>query len=157
MVRDMLQNRVYCGYVSYAETIYQNGFGQGKAGTRGRRQWVKGIHNPIISEKLFEAAQAARAEHAVKRKNPHVVEDQLLSGLLYCARCLARKPLGLKDDNYGKRRSHTLRLTRKYYECAATKRGYEHCGQHMVKQEIIDAQVIEALHHLHERLPPNVS
>lgn len=156
MVRDMLQNKIYAGYVSYAETIYRGGFGQGKEGIRGRREWAQAIHAPIISEGLFDAVQAVRSEHARAKKNPRIVEDQLLTGLIYCARCLAQKPLGSKDNNYGKMRSHHIKHHR-YYECAAMKRGYQPCGQRMVRQEVINSQVIEALHHLHERLPDDVS
>jgi DNA invertase Pin-like site-specific DNA recombinase len=157
MVRDMLQNKTYCGYVSYCETVYQRGFRQAKAGTRGRRTWHQGNHPPIISEELFEQCQATRAEHGQRLKNPKVKDERLLSGLLYCGRCLARKPAGLKDDNYGKMYSHAMRKDWLYYRCAASERGYDICGQSRVRQEVIDNQVIDALHHLHERLPANVS
>ncbi len=156
-VRDMIQNKTYCGYVSYSETVYTRGFGQGKAGIRGRRQWDKGIHSPIISEALFDQCQAVRGEHSRMNKNPHVVEDQLLTGLIYCARCLDRKKPDLKDANFGKMYVHAVQNHWRYYECAAVRRGYDRCGQRMVRQENIDNQVIAALHNLHERLPPNVA
>ena len=157
MVRDLLQNKTYCGYVSYAETKYQHGFGQGKAGTRGRREWKKGAHQPIISETLFYKCQTVRAEHAVRRKNPRLIQDHLLTGIIYCARCLARKPHGLKDNSYGKMYVHPMGKHSRYYECSASRRGYDLCGQKMVREEVIDQQVIEALFHLHEKLPPNVT
>jgi Recombinase len=129
MVRDLLQNKTYCGYVSYAETIYQHGFGQGKAGARGRREWEKGVHPAIISEELFKQCQIIRTEHAVRRKNPRLIQDHLLTGIIYCARCLAQKPHGLKDDSYGKMYAHPLRSRWQYYECAAARRGYDPCGR----------------------------
>ena len=139
-VRDMLQNKTYCGYVSYSETIYQHGFGQGKAGIRGRRQWDQGIHRPIISEALYEQCQAVRGQHSKMYKNPHVVEDQLLTGLIYCARCLDRKKPDLKDPNFGKMYVHVMHRQWRYYECAAVRRGYDRCGQRRVRQELISAK-----------------
>ena len=156
-VRDILQNKTYCGYVSYTETIYTRGFGQGKAGIRGRREWSKGIHTPIIREALFEQCQIARAEHARRRKNPRTIQFHLLSGLVYCARCITRKPLGSKDNSYGKMYTHPMRQSGSYYECSAVRRGYDPCGQRMAREESIDKQVIAALFRLYERLPPDVT
>jgi site-specific DNA recombinase len=157
MVRELLQNRVYCGYVSYVETIYRKGFRQSKAGARGRQQWVKGIHDPIVSEDLFEQVQTIRAEHTADRKNPRDLRPALLSGLIFCAKCLANKPIETSDSNYGKLYSYTTNQRVMYYECSATKRGYEVCKQPRVLQVSIDEQVISVLHSLHEILPENVS
>ncbi|MBN8633939.1 MAG: recombinase family protein [Anaerolineae bacterium] len=156
-VRDMLQNKTYCGFVSYTETVYTRGFGQGKAGIRGRREWNQGIHRPIISEELYEQCQAVREDHARKHKNPRTVQPHLLMGLIYCARCLAQKPVGSKDNSHGKMYTHPMGKGARYYECSATRRGYDPCGQKLVREESIDTQVVETLFRLHEKLPPDVT
>lgn len=155
MVRDLLQNKIYCGYVSYSETTYRGGIRQQKVAPRLRREWNVGNHQPIISEELFEQCQAVRIQHAGQRKNRGLVEWQLLSGLVYCAQCLSRKPVNVKDENYGKMYTHTPHGDKQYYKCSASNRGYEVCGQRQIRLEKVDQQVIETLHYLHERLAPN--
>lgn len=157
MIRELLQNKVYCGYVGYVETIYRKGFGQSKASGRGRREWAEGNHDAIISEALFEKVQAVRSNHAVERKNSRTTRHILLSGLVYCARCLATMPPATTDEYYGKLYSYSTKQRYWYYECSAKRRGYVSCGQPRVPQATIDEQVITALRSLHTRLPEDVS
>ncbi|MAU09365.1 MAG: hypothetical protein CL607_06060 [Anaerolineaceae bacterium] len=124
---------------------------------RGRREWTKGVHESIISEQLFNEVQDARAKNARAKKNPRITRNALLSGIVFCARCLSEKPLGLSDDSYGKLYTHVLRQKWHYYECSARRRGYGACGQLQIRQETIDEQVISALHDLHRRLPEDVT
>jgi site-specific DNA recombinase len=152
MVRDMLQNKIYCGYVSYVETVYKKGFGRGKAGSRGKRQWSLGLHEPLISELLFNKTQDVRVSHANERKSHRTARTNLLSGLVFCARCLDTMSLEITDTNYGKMYSYTGKQDCLYYECSARRRGYKACSQPRVSQASIDEQVVEALQSLHTRL-----
>lgn len=65
--RDILSNRLYCGYVSYAGEYY------------------KGQHDPIVREGQFERVQALLNRH--KGHNAHKAKQSLFSGLIQCALC----------------------------------------------------------------------
>jgi hypothetical protein len=60
-VRDILQNRVYTGRVSYSETLYNGTLGEGKKGNRGRKEWFEGKHQGFISDEIFDECQLVRA------------------------------------------------------------------------------------------------
>jgi hypothetical protein len=60
----VLENDYYCGYVRH----------------KGERR--KGIHQPIVSEELFAAAQAV-----TQRQSPRSADLELLTGLLECDVC----------------------------------------------------------------------
>lgn len=71
-IRDLLQRKTYIGYVCYA----------GK--------WYKGIHEPLISEELFERAQAAFSihdENVRKYCRKGGKANSYLGGILTCAKC----------------------------------------------------------------------
>jgi Resolvase, N terminal domain/Recombinase len=63
-VQSVLENDYYCGYV------------------RHKGECRRGIHEPIISEELFAAAQAV-----TRRQAPRSADLRLLTGLLECAAC----------------------------------------------------------------------
>lgn len=65
--RDILANRLYCGYVAFAGKYY------------------KGQHDPIISEEQFDRVQVLLSRH--KGNNAHKAKASLLSGLIVCGRC----------------------------------------------------------------------
>jgi len=65
--RDILANKLYCGYVSYAGQHY------------------RGQHEPIISEEQFERVQALLSRH--RGHNAHKAKQSLFSGLIRCGRC----------------------------------------------------------------------
>lgn len=65
--RDILSNRLYCGYVSYAGEHY------------------RGQHEPIISEEQFERVQALLSRH--RGHNAHKAKQSLFSGMIRCGRC----------------------------------------------------------------------
>lgn len=156
MIRDLLQNKIYCGYVSYVETIYRKGFGRGKASARGRRQWTEGIHEPIISEALFEKVQAVRNTHKPIVEKPRIERNSLLAELLFCAKCLQTDNHSSNKPNYGKMYTRVLEQKLLYYECSSIRHGYGNCGQTRVRQEIIHQQVIDVLSNIHLHLSDNV-
>lgn len=65
--RDILSNRLYCGYVSYAG------------------QYYRGQHEPIISEEQFDRVQELLSRH--RGHNAHKAKQSLFSGLIRCGWC----------------------------------------------------------------------
>ena len=95
-LRYFLRNKTYCGYLKH------------------KNEWIKGLHDPIISENVFEQAQKI-----LDRNHDRFVESGYkagrtaistnLGGLLYCKKCGAR---------YGKSRSGTNKYGYHYnYSC----------------------------------------
>jgi site-specific DNA recombinase len=148
-VRDILQNRHYTGRVCYAETQYRGTLGEGKRSNRKRKQWFDGRHAPIVSDELFEACEEVRRKNTKVRRHPGVVHPYLLQDKVFCARCMARKPLDVEDATYGKMRAGWLkRLDAGSYRCQARDRGYHRCDQSYVLSEGIDQQVVNVLRNL---------
>ncbi|WP_068792146.1 recombinase family protein [Brevibacillus laterosporus] len=65
--RDILSNKLYCGYVSFAN------------------QYYKGRHEAIISEDQFARVQLLLSRH--KGRNAFKAKESLLSGLVTCGSC----------------------------------------------------------------------
>jgi len=158
-VREMLQNRLYCGEVSYAENIYKEGFRQKVVSDRGRKSWHSGIHQAIITTELFDVCQGIRQKHGGLHLKVAAPILYLLAGKLWCSYCLASKETSLKDNKYGLMycRNHKQRYseTLRYY-CPSQDRGYGKCGQKIVGCKSIDSQVIEALLRIAQTLSPEV-
>ncbi len=68
-VMDILSRRTYLGYILH------------------NSQEIKGLHEPLIDEELWERVQAEREKRSVRRD---FNSKYLLSGLVYCGRCGAR-------------------------------------------------------------------
>lgn len=149
MVREMLQNRVYTGRVRYTETFYKGSLGEKTVSRRHRGEWFEGKHEAIIPDDLFELCQNVRANAVIHPRNPSERRVYLVADRVLCARCIARKPAYLIDDNYGRMRPYYHKIHKyAYYRCLAHDRGYEKCGQHAVRVEKIDAQVLDILSHM---------
>lgn len=149
MVRDMLQNRVYTGRVPYAETEYNGTLGEGKKSSRGRKEWYEGKHEGFVSDELFEQCQEVRAHLARRKKAPSQHRTYILHDRVYCAECVANKPHGLVDENYGRMRPFWHKYNEKaYYRCRARERGYAPCGQGLADVAILDEQVVAILSNL---------
>ena len=71
----MLLNAAYCGYVT---------------GMRSKDRSIKGLHEPLVSEELFDRVQQMRTWRARVVKPGRPSEEYLLRKLLYCERCDAR-------------------------------------------------------------------
>ncbi len=145
-VRHILQNQVYTGRVSHSETIYDGGLGQRRKGYRNRREWFEGKHRPIITDTLFAKCQEVRATMVRVKHVPATVRTYILRDRVYCAHCLANKPFGLFDDNYGKMRVYWHKDNlRAYYRCLTAERGYESCGQPQIPEDVLNDQVVSIL------------
>ncbi|MCL4264759.1 MAG: recombinase family protein [Anaerolineae bacterium] len=146
-VRDILQNRLYTGRVPYAETVYRGSLGERKQSSRNHRQWFEGKHQGFISDELFERCQQVRISFPLGQRSPATLRTYLLRGRVFCLRCLTNKPEILVDKNYGKMGAVWItRSNKAFYRCRAKHRGYEPCRQRSIPTELVNSQVVQALH-----------
>jgi site-specific DNA recombinase len=87
---DILRNKLYCGYVSFAGKYY------------------KGRHEPIITEEQFNRVQVLLSRH--KGNNAHKAKQSLFSGLITCGRC---------GEIYHTYQTNDKGKTYRYYLCRA--------------------------------------
>jgi hypothetical protein len=123
--------------------------GENKQSPRGRKIWYDGKHRGFITDELFDLCQEVRAGLARRSTIPSQHRTYILHDRVFCADCIAHKPHGLVDDNYGKMRPfwHTDN-EKAYYRCLARQRGYESCGQLYIDVEDLDEQVVAILSNL---------
>ena len=117
-VREMLVNAAYCGYV---------------CGLRDKRREIRGRHEPIVPEELFDRVQEVRSWRTRVLKPGPPSDEYLLRKLLYCERCGARM--------HGTRGS---RPPVRRYICS-TRRYGDPCGEPIVKAEPLEAQLVDWL------------
>lgn len=77
-IKNMLTNCNYIGKVRYATKDEERNFE------------VKGNHEPIISNELYEETQELISKISKKSYTKHPKEENYFSGVLYCAKCGAR-------------------------------------------------------------------
>ena len=116
-VREMLCNAAYAGYVT---------------GLRSKDRSIRGLHEPIVSEELFDRVQEVRAWRTRVVKPGPPSEDYLLRKLLCCERCGARM--------HGTHRLHS----RAYAATCAPPARYGHpCGEPITKAQPLEAQLVD--------------
>jgi DNA invertase Pin-like site-specific DNA recombinase len=115
-VREMLCNAAYAGYVS---------------GLRDKTRAIKGLHEAIVTEELFDRVQEVRSWRTRVLKPGPPSDEYLLRKLLYCERCGARM--------HGTRGSKTA-IRR--YMCSTRRYGHA-CGERIVKAHDLEAQLID--------------
>jgi DNA invertase Pin-like site-specific DNA recombinase len=118
-VREMLCNTAYAGYVS---------------GLRDKSRAIKGLHEAIVPDELFDRVQEVRSWRTTVVKPGRPSEDYLLRKLLCCERCGARMH-GTRGSRAGIRR----------YQCS-TRRHHGDCEEKMVAAEPLEEQLIDWLH-----------
>jgi hypothetical protein len=114
-VRDMLCNAAYAGYVT---------------GLRDQSRAIKGLHEAIVPEALFDRVQEIRAYRATVKQPSPPSDEYLLRKLLRCERCGARM--------HGTRGS---RPPVRRYLCATRRHG-EGCDQTITKAEPLESQLV---------------
>ena len=117
-VREMLLNASYCGYV---------------CGLRDTSREIRGRHEPIVPEELFDRVQEIRSWRARIVKGGRPSEEYLLRKLLYCERCGARMQ-GTRGSRAQCRR----------YRCGTRRRGGD-CTQTIVQAEPLEEQIVDWL------------
>jgi site-specific DNA recombinase len=117
-VREMLVNAAYCGYVT---------------GLRDQSREIRGRHEAIVPEELFDRVQEVRSWRTRVLKPGPPSDEYLLRKLLYCERCGARMH-GTRGSRPAVRR----------YVCS-TRRYGDPCGAPIVKAEPLEAQLVDWL------------
>src|SRR5438093_8010537 len=115
-VREILLNAAYCGYVG---------------GLRSKDRSVRGLHEPIVTEELFDRVQEVRTWRARVVKAGPPSEDYLLRQLLHCERCGARM--------HGTRGS---RPPVRRYLCSTRRHG-DGCDQPITRAEPLEEQLVD--------------
>jgi site-specific DNA recombinase len=117
-VRDMLCNAAYAGYVT---------------GLRDQSRAIRGLHEAIVPEALFDRVQEIRAYRATVKQPSPPSDEYLLRKLLRCERCGGRM--------HGTRGS---RPPVRRYLCATRRHG-EGCTQKITKAEPLESQLVDWL------------
>lgn len=108
-VEYILQNPMYKGYIRW------NMFLNSTKKVKDKSEWIvqKGVHEPIVSEELYEKAQTRmQREHIPKKARPSTEYHHWLSGILKCSNC-------------GRTLSASTRsgLTYSYFQCIGYSKG----------------------------------
>ena len=114
-VREMLCNAAYCGYVS---------------ARRDRSKEIRGLHEPIVEEALFDRVSEMRRQRARTLKPGRPSNRYLLRGLARCERCQGK----MHGTAVGRK------LVARYY--CATRRAEHTCDQPLVPAEAIEQQLV---------------
>jgi site-specific DNA recombinase len=115
-VREMLCNAAYAGYVS---------------ARRDTSKTIKGLHEPIVEETLFDRVQQMRRQRARTLKPGRPSPRYLLRGLAHCRRCHAR----MQGTTGGRQ------LTARYY--CSSRRSNRSCDQPIAQAEPIEHQLVQ--------------
>ena len=115
-VREMLCNAAYAGYVS---------------ARRDTTKTIKGLHEPIIEEALFDRVQEMRRQRARTLKPGRPSQRYLLRGLARCERCQGK----MQGTAIGRK------LVPRYY--CATRRADHSCDQPLVHADLVEDQLVE--------------
>lgn len=117
-VREMLCNAAYAGYVT---------------ARRSKDRSIRGLHDPLVPEELFNRVQEIRAYRACVSQPGRPSDEYLLRKLLCCARCGGRMQ-GTRGSRPPVRR----------YQCSTRRHGGE-CDQPITKAAPLEDQLIDWL------------
>jgi site-specific DNA recombinase len=115
-VREMLCNAAYAGFVS---------------ARRDTSKTIKGVHEAIIEEALFDRVQQMRRQRARTLRPGRPSPRYILRGLAHCRRCHAR----MQGTTGGRE------LTARYY--CASRRANRSCDQPIAQAEKIERQLVQ--------------
>lgn len=150
LIRKIIKNPVYCGKIAYGRRKTEK-----KQGTRNDYHLVEqenfllvdGVHQPIVSEELWQVAQvkllamAKKYEHVNRGKDARV---HLLSGIVKCPICGA----GMYGNKCSKRKSDGTRYKDFfYYGCKhrTLTRGHKCDYKKQINEELLDNAVAEVI------------
>jgi site-specific DNA recombinase len=116
----ILRNIIYTGKIKYAGKIYQ------------------GIHQPIISEDIFNLAQET---HKKKQRVLRVYKNYLLAGLVKCKECGS-----YMTPSYTNKRKQEKLKRYYYYRCTkTTKRDWNSCKTKQVSADRLESYIFDNL------------
>ena len=115
-LQSVLRNPVYTGKMRFSGKIYQ------------------GLHQPLISEDLFNHVQTL---HNEKQRKMRLYKNYLLSGLVRCAECNSAMTQAFTNKESG--RYH-------YYRCTKTyKQSWDSCSTRQINADRLERFVIDNL------------
>ena len=119
-IANMLRNPIYTGKIRYANKLYQ------------------GIHEPIISEDIFNLAQEL---HKKKRRTIRLYKNYSLAGLIRCKECdSAMTPC------HTNKKKKQKRIRYYYYRCTKTfKTNWNSCNTKQVSANRLEDYIFENL------------
>ena len=115
-VREMLCNAAYCGYVS---------------SRRDRSKTIRGRHQPIVDEGLFDRVQELRRGRARTMHPGRPSQRYLLRGLAHCERCHSK----MQGTAVGRRMEPR-------YLCSGRRTSHS-CDQPTIRAEVVEQQLVE--------------
>lgn len=136
MVADMLQNMVYLGHtvnLRYSTKSYKDK----KRCERPKSEWLifENTHEELVDQETWDIVQEVRSH---KRRRTNMDEQNMFSGLVYCADC--SKPMVLH-------RAHTMKPEQKHFTCRTYKKdGAEVCSAHYIREVALKEIVLETIH-----------
>lgn len=150
LIRQILKNPVYCGKIAYGRRKTEK-----VHGTRNEYQirWsddyllVDGIHEAIVSEEIWQAAQVKLAAQADKYESvnpPEGTHVHILSGLIKCPVCGA----GMYGNKSTKRKKDGTKYKEFYYYACKHRRmtrGHKCDYKKQLPGELLDKAVAEII------------
>ncbi|MDT2659244.1 recombinase family protein [Enterococcus hulanensis] len=166
-VRDILQNKIYAGYIEYAR--YLNWDTKRRKGKNPNPILVKGEHEPIIDQVTYQAVQD-RLLLEKDRPRWNLTGENVLTGLLRCPECGAP----MAANNVTNTLKDGTKKTLHYYSCSEflSKGATKGCHANSIRKEkaeefvaarlkeivqvpeILDSLVKEMNRELHEQIAP---
>ena len=135
MVADMLQNMVYLGHtvnLRYSTKSYKDK----KRCERPKSEWLifENTHEELVDQETWDIVQEVRSH---KRRRTNMDEQNMFSGLVYCADC--GKPMVLH-------RAHTMNASYNHFTCRTYKKdGTEVCSAHYIREVALKEIVLETI------------
>ena len=136
MVADMLQNMVYLGHtvnLRYSTKSYKDK----KKCERPKSEWLifEHTHEALVDQETWDIVQEVRSH---KRRRTNMDEQNMFSGLVYCADC--GMPMVLH-------RAHTMKPEQNNFTCRTYKKdGAEACSAHYIREVALKEIVLETIH-----------
>ncbi|MDI6600227.1 MAG: recombinase family protein [Thermoanaerobacteraceae bacterium] len=137
-VKQVLDNPTYAGYIRWGKQ--QNWSKERRKGTTKEYVLVKGKHEPIISEELWQRTQELRQGKKApeKLKNMHY----LLSGLAKCPQYGASM---ISQRTQRTRKSDGAKFWYRFYGCSQWANKKAICKPNLVKADLLEQQVLERI------------
>ena len=135
MVADMLQNMVYLGHtvnLRYSTKSYKDK----KRCERPKSEWLifEHTHEALVDQETWDIVQEVRSH---KRRRTNMDEQNMFSGLVYCADC--GMPMVLH-------RAHTMKPEQNNFTCRTYKKdGSDVCSAHYVREVALKEIVLETI------------
>ena len=131
LIRDIIKNKVYCGYISWNTTKRKGS----KSSKTEKDSWIiaKGIHEPIVSEDLWNKCNSIRSKRSIS-STPNNVLTNPLAGIVKCSLCgytlIAKSSTSKQKDG--------TNIYTKYMVCS-------NCLNRSTKLDILEKTIIESL------------